>query len=85
MNTSETLRWWAEQFRTRTSEFYTSHVLAADLNHAADEIESLERENTKLRELVIIMWPVFIGIKRATFADRLRTRHEIDELGVEVN
>ena len=47
--------------------------------------KDLERENAKLRELVKRMWYVFIGIKRATFADRLRTRHEIDELGIEVD
>lgn len=56
MSTPDTLRWWAEQFRTRTSEFYTSHVLVADLNYGADEIEKLESENSKLRELVRDMW-----------------------------
>lgn len=48
-------------------------------------IDEVEAENAKLRELVKRMWYVFIGIKRATFADRLRTRHEIDELGIEVD
>lgn len=43
-----------------------------------------EAENARLHKLVQRMWPAFIGDKRATFADRLHVRAEIDELGVEV-
>lgn len=43
-----------------------------------------EAENARLHKLVQRMWPAFIGEKRATFADRLHVRAEIDELGVEV-
>ena len=51
----------------------------------SDALALARDDNAKLRELVKRMWYVFIGIKRATFADRLRTRHEIDELGIEVD
>lgn len=58
MSTPETLRWWADQIRRCTKEFYFSHVLVADLNYGADEIEKLENENAKLRELVQDMFGV---------------------------
>ena len=51
MSTPETLRWWGDQIRKCTREFYFSHVLVADLNYGADEIEKLQAENAKLREL----------------------------------
>ena len=45
----------------------------------------MQEENAKLLKLVQRMWPVFVREKRATFADRLHVRAEIDELGVEVD
>lgn len=50
MSTPDTLRWWGDLIRKCTKEFYFSHVLVADLNYAADEIEKLQAENAKLRE-----------------------------------
>ena len=50
-----------------------------------DRIDLLDAQNAKLRKLVQRMWPVFIGEKRATFADRLHVMAEIDELGIEVD
>ena len=47
-------------------------------------IDELCAANERLRNLVKLMWPVFIRRKRATFADRLRVRNEIDNLGIEV-
>ena len=58
----------------------------ADTERAAlcARIDELCVANERMRELVRNMWPVFIGIKRATFADRVHVAHEIDELGIEV-
>ncbi len=50
MSTPDTLRWWGDQIRKCTREFYFSQVLVADLNYAADEIEKLQAENAKLRK-----------------------------------
>ena len=55
MSTPDTLRWWGDQIRKCTREFYFSHVLVADLNYGADEIEKLQAENAKLRELMMRM------------------------------
>lgn len=52
---------------------------------AAGSIDRLDAENSRMRKLVQRMWPTFTGEKRATFADRLHVRAEIDELGIEVD
>ncbi|MBR2683006.1 MAG: hypothetical protein IKE22_07065 [Atopobiaceae bacterium] len=46
--------------------------------------EQDKADNERLRKLVQRMWPAFTGEKRATFADRLHVRAEIDELEITV-
>ena len=50
-----------------------------------ERICNLEAESAKLRQMVARMWPMATGTKRCTFADRLKLRAEIDELGIEVS
>ena len=45
----------------------------------------LDSKYKRLEKLVKHMWPVYTGSKRCTFADRLRAREVIDELGIEVD
>lgn len=42
------------------------------------------KQNAKLRQIAARMWPMATRAKRCTFADRLKLRAEIDELGIEV-
>lgn len=63
---------------SRARDMYNSGMLYQTV------AEMLENENGKLQMLVQRMWPVFIGEKRATFADRLWVRTLIGELKVEI-
>lgn len=60
-------------------------VLTSNNCDLLNDMAPMQEWNDRLRKLVQRMWPVFVREKRATFADRLHVRAEIDELGVEVD
>lgn len=59
-------------------------VLTSNNCDLLNDMAPMQEWNDRLRKLVQRMWPVFIGEKRAIFADRLHVRAEIDELWVDV-
>ena len=78
---ADVLRHAAAEIESLTHRLAEATVRNTHCKHL-HEITTIE--NAKLQKLVQRMWPVFTGEKRATFADRLRVKAEIDELGIKV-
>ena len=85
MSESKTVSDLAEEVTTYVAQFQAENAkLQASNEVIAEDHAALCEQNAKLRQIVARMWPMAIGAKRCTFADRLKLRAEIDELGIEV-
>ena len=77
----------AENIRLRAERSVMRGMLDSGANDSRELVAKLAdymTDNERLRKLVQRMWPAFTGEKRATFADRLHVRAEIDELEITV-